>query len=121
MPGRRLATDTLDGAAFDSGSSSPCARRRSRAWSTHGCAPAGLRVDPRLQTRRRLPRYAMRGSMATLGAHLAQGLDMRLNTCAAIRRSGGGGHGHRRRHHGGGRRLVVTVRCRGTSLLMTAR
>jgi len=93
VPGGRLATDALDGAAFDSGAQFFTVRSGAFAalvdpWLRSGLAYEWSRgfSDPPDG----YPRYAVRGGMAALGAHLAQGLDVRLQTmCFAIRRGGG--------------------------------
>jgi predicted NAD/FAD-dependent oxidoreductase len=93
VPGGRLATDTVGAAALDSGAQFFTVRSEAFAalvdpWLRSGVAYEWTRGfgDPPDG----YPRYAVRGGMAALGAHLAAGLELRLATmCFAIRRAGG--------------------------------
>jgi len=93
VPGGRLATDWLDGAALDSGAQFFTVRSEAFAamvdpWLRSGLVFEWTRgfSDPPDG----YPRYAVRGGMASLGAHLAAGLEVRLATmCFAIRRAAG--------------------------------
>jgi predicted NAD/FAD-dependent oxidoreductase len=93
VPGGRLATDTLGAASFDSGAQFFTVRSEAFAalvdpWLRSGVAYEWTRGFG--DTPDGYPRYAVRGGMGALGAHLAAGLDVRLSTmCFAIRRGGG--------------------------------
>jgi renalase len=93
VPGGRLATDVVGDAACDSGAQFFTVRSEAFAalvdpWLRAGVAFEWTRGfdDPPDG----YPRYAVRGGMGALGAHLAAGLDVRLDTMVfAIRRGGG--------------------------------
>jgi predicted NAD/FAD-dependent oxidoreductase len=93
VPGGRLATDAVGAAMLDSGAQFFTVRSEAFAalvdpWLRGGIAFEWTRGfgDPPDG----FPRYAVRGGMGALGAHLAAGLDVRLGTmCFAIRRAGG--------------------------------
>jgi renalase len=92
VAGGRLSTDRMDGAVLDAGAQFFTVRSETFAslidpWLRAGIAyewSRGFGDHPD-----GYPRYAIRGGMGALGAHLAEGLDVRLDTmCFAIRRAG---------------------------------
>ena len=92
VPGGRLSTDRMDGTVLDAGAQFFTVRSETFAalvdpWLRRGLAYEWTRGfgDPPDG----YPRYAIRWGMGALGAYLANGLDVRLETmCFAIRRSG---------------------------------
>ena len=92
VPGGRLSTDRMDGAVLDAGAQFFTVRSETFAALVDPWLRAGLAYE---WTRGfgdppdGYPRYAIRGGMGALGAHLAEGLDVRLDTiCFAVRRAG---------------------------------
>jgi renalase len=91
--GGRLATATFAGSTFDVGAQFFTVRSEAFAAMVDGWARAGVAyewcrgfTDPPDG----FPRYAAHGGMAALAAHLADGLDVRLQSmCFSIRRAGG--------------------------------
>ena len=92
--GGRLATAHLGGATLDSGAQFFTVRSEAFAAMTDAWQRAGIVrewtrgfTDPPDG----YPRYAAQGGMATLAAHLAEGLDVRVATmCFAVKRAGPG-------------------------------